>query len=240
LTSEGVLAVIPARFQSSRFPGKPLALIRGVPMIVRVMNRARSIGGVSEVIVATDHTGILETVREAGGEAVMTSESHSSGTSRISEAASGLDYDIILNIQGDEPLLPVRGVEDLIREMTEDRSVEMATLASFSGSGDELGSPDTVKVVFGANHNALYFSRAPLRCSENGFYRHIGIYGFRKQFLMEFVRLPAGDLEKVERLEQLRALENGFRIRVVTCDSRAAGVDRPEDIKRVEKMIDKN
>ncbi len=238
MTSEGVLAVIPARYGSSRFPGKPLALIKGIPMIVRVMNRARSVGGVSEVIVATDHSGILKTVREAGGRAVMTSGSHSSGTSRISEAASGMDYDIVLNIQGDEPLFPVRGVEDLVGVMKEDRSVKMATLASFSESSEELDSPDTVKVVFGTDRNALYFSRAALRCGENGFYRHIGIYGFRKRFLMEFARLPAGELERTEKLEQLRALENGFRIRVVTCVSQAGGVDRPEDIKRVEKMID--
>lgn len=239
MSSARALAVIPARYGSSRFPGKPLAVINGVPMILRVMRRTGDVRGISEVIVATDDQRIKDVVEEDGGRAVMTSSSHPSGTSRVAEVASQLDHDIVLNIQGDEPLLPVTGVEKLIETMAQDSSILMGTLASRSEDRAELGNPDTVKVVFDVNGDALYFSRSPLRCGENSFYRHIGIYGFRKAFLLEFEKLPDGSLEETERLEQLRALENGYRIRVVTCSASVVGVDRPEDIKRVEKLIDR-
>lgn len=238
MSSEAV-AVIPARYGSSRFPGKALALIGGVPMIIRVLRRARKIREAVEVIVATDDPRIKRVVEEDGGRAVMTDSSHQSGTSRVSEAARDLDYDIVVNIQGDEPLLPVGGVDKLINLMKKDRSVSMSTLASLSEDGEGLENPDTVKVVFDLNGSALYFSRAPLSFSPGVFYRHIGIYAFRKEFLLRFNRLPRGPLEKIESLEQLRALENGCRMKVITCDYNALGVDRPEDVKRVEKMIDK-
>ncbi|MBD3180096.1 MAG: 3-deoxy-manno-octulosonate cytidylyltransferase [Candidatus Latescibacteria bacterium] len=239
MSSARALAVIPARYASTRFPGKPLAPIGGVPMILRVLERTRGINNIDEAIVATDDRRIAEVVEKGGGRVVMTSRSHSSGTSRVAEAASGLDYDIVINIQGDEPLLPVRGVEELIEVMASDSSVQMGTLASISDKPEMLKDRDIVKVVFDLDGNALYFSRAPLPGGDNSFYRHIGIYGFRLGFLMKFSRIHPSPLEMAENLEQLRALENGYRIRVVTCDGGAPGVDRPEDIKRVEKLIDK-
>lgn len=233
-----VVAVIPARYASTRFPGKPLALINGTPMIVRVLRRAGEIRGVDSVIVATDDKRIADTVNAGGGRAVMTSKTHSNGTSRVCEIVSNSDCDIILNIQGDEPLLPVGGSEELIEVMKSEPAVKMATLASFSDSKEDISRSDIVKVVFDLAGNALYFSRSPIGVSDRGFYRHIGIYAYRRNFLLDYNNLPRGPLEKAESLEQLRALENGVDIRVVKCVEDSVGVDSPEDIKKVEIILD--
>lgn len=238
MSLQKVTAVIPARYGSERFPGKPLALINGTPMIVHVLRRAGSIKGVDSVLVATDDRRIADAVSAAGGRAVITSEYHDTGTSRVREVVFDNDCDIVLNIQGDEPLLPVKGVEKLIEVMKTDRSVKMGTLASFSDSETEMNSRDVVKVVFDLSGNALYFSRLPVGVSGGGFHRHIGIYIYRRSFLLEYENLPRGPLEKIESLEQLRALENGIDIRVITCRAVSGGVDRPEDIKRVESFFD--
>jgi 3-deoxy-manno-octulosonate cytidylyltransferase (CMP-KDO synthetase) len=238
LSLQKVIAVIPARYASTRFPGKPLALIKGIPMILRVLRRAEGVKGIDSVVVATDDTRIADVVNAGGGHAVMTSKSHDTGSSRVCEIASNNSCDIILNIQGDEPLLPVDGVEELVRVMKADPSVRMGTLASFSDSKAEMSSHDVVKVVFDLAGNALYFSRSPIGISDRGFYRHIGIYAYKRSFLLDYENLPRGPLEKVESLEQLRALENGVDIRVVTCNAVSIGVDRPEDIKRVEFFLD--
>ena len=255
---EQVLIVIPARYGSTRFAGKPLAVIGGLPMIVHVYRRASKIRNADMVIVATDDYRIKAVVEDAGGTAIMTAASHPTGTSRIAEAASKFPHGIVVNVQGDEPLLPVRSVEKLIDTMLSDKQLVMGTLASPATSPEDLTRPDVVKVVCDREGNALYFSRSPIpfpgsgapatpasgadappskaRCNPN-FLRHIGVYAFRRSFLFNFTRLKPGPLEKSESLEQLRALENGYPIRVVTCRSASIGVDRPEDLRTVEKAL---
>jgi 3-deoxy-manno-octulosonate cytidylyltransferase (CMP-KDO synthetase) len=232
-----VLAVIPARYGSTRFPGKPLAPIAGIPMILHVYRRAAQIGGVDRVVVATDDRRIFDVVENDGGTAVMTSKRHRTGTSRVCEVAARHRHGIILNIQGDEPLLPKRGVERLIEMMQVNRSVPMGTLAAPSADPSERASGDVVKAVIDLYGNALYFSRAPIPGGAGGVLRHIGIYAYRRSFLLRFGSLRRGSLERRESLEQLRALENGYPIRVVTCRAAGVGVDTPGDIKRVEKRI---
>lgn len=233
-----VLAVIPARYASTRFPGKPLASIGGVPMILRVYRRAARCRGIDRVIVATDDHRIKTVVEEGGGEAVMTAGTHRTGTSRVAEIAHIFKYGIVLNIQGDEPLLPVRGVERLIEVMIADRNVPMGTLAAPAAAGEDFKNPDVVKVVCDLDGNALYFSRSPVPNAAVRYLRHVGIYAYRRMFLLRYGSMKRGPLEKLESLEQLRALENGYRIRVVQCRAKALGVDRPWDIKRVEKLLE--
>ena len=231
------LAVIPARYGSTRFPGKPLAPIGGLPMILHVYRKAARIKGVDTVVVATDDERIRRVVEDDGGTALLTRKSHPTGTSRVAEGAERYTHQIVLNIQGDEPLLPKRGIERLIEAMREDAKILMGTLATPSADPKELQNPDIVKVVCSKAGDALYFSRSPIPHAGGRFLKHIGVYGFRKRFLLRFASLPRGPLEKGERLEQLRALENGAAIRVVTCRAATIGVDRPSDIKRVEKRI---
>ena len=251
------LVVIPARYGSTRFEGKPLALIGGIPMIVHVMNRAAKIRNADAVIVATDDERIKSVVEEAGGVAVMTKRTHPTGTSRVGEAAGYFLHGIVVNVQGDEPLLPVRPVENLIAVMQDDPLLGMGTLASPANEFDDLFRADVVKVVTNGEGDALYFSRSPIpypmfapeagstagraesrkRPSGIHFLRHIGVYAYRREFLFGYNDLHRGPLERRERLEQLRALENGYRIGVVTCRSAAIGVDRPEDVERIQKLL---
>ncbi len=234
-----VLVVIPARYGSTRFPGKPLAKIDGTEMILHVVRRAGKIRGVDKVVVATDDTRIMDIVTLDGSIAVMTSKAHKTGTSRVAEVASGARYGIIINIQGDEPILPVRGVEKLIAVMKAQRSIVMGTLAVKTDDPGAFANRDVVKVVTSRDGNALYFSRSCLPYQAGSFLRHTGIYAYRRSFLLRYGKLRRGPLEKTEGLEQLRALENGFDIRVVICGEKSLGVDTPEDIKRVEKRIRK-
>ncbi len=237
MNKTGVLIVIPARYGSTRFPGKPLALIGGREMILHVVEGASRIKGADRVVVATDDSRILDVVVSSGAEAVMTSKSHRNGTSRVCEVASKTRYGIIVNIQGDEPVVPVRGVERLIAAMRDDRKIVMGTLAARADGAKELNDRDVVKVVVSKNGDALYFSRSPVPFGAGSFLRHIGVYAFRRDFLLGYSGMGKGPLEKREDLEQLRALENGYSIRVITCRGKSLGVDRPEDIKRVEKRI---
>jgi 3-deoxy-D-manno-octulosonate cytidylyltransferase len=250
------LIVIPARYGSTRFEGKPLAKIGGEPMIVHVMNRAAKIRNADAVIVATDDDRIKGVVDDAGGIAVMTERTHPTGTSRVREAAGYFLHGIIVNVQGDEPLLPVRAVEQLIAVMQADPGLVMGTLAAPAGDFDDLFRPDVVKVVCDLDGNALYFSRSPMpypgfaaeakqgtrrvtRADLKGlrYLRHIGVYAFRRPFLFDYKELRRGPLERREGLEQLRALENGYRIGVVTTRSTSIGVDRPEDVTRIRKLL---
>ena len=251
------LVVIPARYGSTRFEGKPLAKIAGVPMIVHVMNRAAKIRNADAVIVATDDERIKGVVEEAGGVAVMTKRTHPTGSSRVCEAAGYFLHGIVVNVQGDEPLLPVRAVENLIASMQADPLLAMGTLASPASDFDDLFRADVVKVVTNVEGDALYFSRSPIpypmfaagaepaagraksRKAPQGlsYLRHIGVYAFRREFLFGYNELRRGPLERHERLEQLRALENGYRIGVVTCRSASIGVDRPEDVTRIQKIL---
>ena len=234
-------AVIPARYGSTRFPGKVLAELCGKPMIQWVYEKAAA-SIADEVIIATDEPKVAKVVEGFGGRAVMTSPNHPSGTDRISEAVQGLDCDIIINVQGDEPLIPTSVIDGLIRKMQEDASIEMSTVAVPRLRSEIENDPNKVKVVFDERNFALYFSRSIVPYLREGgkdakTYLHWGIYGYRRETLERFVRLPEGRLESCEKLEQLRALENGIRIYVMLSDLESIGVDTPEDLKRAEMKI---
>ncbi len=234
--------IIPARFASERLPGKPLADICGKPMIVRVLERALEARGVSRAVVATDDERIAGAVRDAGGEVVMTPSDCPSGSDRCAHAALALGpLDVVVNVQGDEPLLDPGAIEALLGAF-EDPGVVMATLARPLERA-ERENPNVVKVVCDRRGDALYFSRAaiPFRRGapeiEASGGAHVGIYGFRADFLQAFTRLSPTPLEQIEKLEQLRALEHGYPIRVIGTGYRSIGVDTPEDLERVRRIV---
>jgi 3-deoxy-manno-octulosonate cytidylyltransferase (CMP-KDO synthetase) len=240
------VVVIPARYESTRFPGKPLAIIAGRPMIEHVYRRAAAARQVDRVIVATDDARIAEAVAAFGGEAVMTRRDHPTGTDRLAEVAATLDCDIVINVQGDEPLVAPSMIERAIQPFATDRSIVMTSLRTRLTSRAEYLDPNVVKVVVDSRDVALYFSRSPIPCDRDAgpdapppaaAWRHIGLYGYRRDFLGVFTRLPATPLERTERLEQLRALEHGFRIVVAETTHRAVGVDTPSDLAEVEAMV---
>ena len=237
-----VIAVIPARYGSTRFPGKPLADIAGKPMIQWVYECAAACKTVDQVLVATDDERILERVAAFGGQAVMTSSEHTTGTDRIAEAVAGMEGDIILNLQGDEPLMPA-DVIDVLIERLQNSEAEMGTVAVPFGLTDrDPADENAVKVVVDDDGYALYFSRAQIPFHRKGGKAvapllHWGVYAYRRDFLTKFVTWPAGRLEACEMLEQLRALENGARILVIQASSQTLGVDLPEDVKKVEQIL---
>ena len=233
-------AIIPARFASTRFPGKVLAEICGKPMIQWVYEKA-SASIADEVLIATDSRHVVEAVEGFGGKVVMTSEKHPSGTDRICEAAAGLDCDIIINVQGDEPLIPVEVINDLITLMRKNKEIEMGTVA-VPATRAVLADPNKVKVVTDNSGFALYFSRSVIPCLRDGgvdtpVFLHWGIYAYRKAVLEKFVAMPEGRLEACEKLEQLRALENGIRIYVMHSSLQSIGVDTPEDLQLAEVKL---
>ncbi len=236
-----VFGIIPARYASTRFPGKPLAVLQGKPMVQWVYERVQS-SEVCDLAVATDDDRIADCVRGFGGKVVMTSPDHASGTDRCGEAARSMhpsDNDVIINIQGDEPLISPREIH-LLASAFEDRSVQIATLVNPFQEEGLLHNPNVVKVVKAKNGNVLYFSRLSIPyLRENAtppknYFRHIGIYAYRYGALKEIVKLPTSELENSEKLEQLRWLENGYTIRALECDYQGIGVDTPEDLKNVE------
>ena len=235
-------AIIPARFASTRFPGKVLAELCGKPMIQWVYEKAVA-SVVDEVLIATDDERVVEAVEAFGGVAVMTSPDHPSGTDRICEAASGLDCDIIINIQGDEPLIPVEVINDLVTLMQSNPEIEMGTVG-VPAERDVLADPNRVKVVVDNFDFALYFSRSLIPFLREGgidcpALLHWGIYSYRKAILEQFVALPEGQLEACEKLEQLRALENGIKIYLMRSSLESIGVDTPDDLKEAEfKLIE--
>jgi 3-deoxy-manno-octulosonate cytidylyltransferase (CMP-KDO synthetase) len=231
------LGIIPVRYGSKRFPGKPLAPIRGKPMVQWVFENARRATRLDRLIVATDDERILKTALDFGAEACLTSPDHASGTERVSEAAEAHDHPIVINIQGDEPLLEP-GAVDLLIEALQDGAVAMATLAARSRDLSRLKDPHTVKVVTDSAGYALYFSRSAVpHGATDWFWEHIGIYGYQKEFLHRFPRLEKTRLERTEGLEQLRALEHGFRIKVLPTEYSTLSVDTPADIIRVERKL---
>ena len=242
-----VVAIIPARYHSNRFEGKPLASIMGRPMIQHVVERARQVSLLSRVVVATDDERIAAVVRSFGGEVVLTRGDHATGTDRLAEAASLVDIseqDIIVNIQGDQPLFPAEVVAQVAGPLLEDPALPMATLIYKIVRPEEINDPNHVKTVFDRHGNALYFSRASIPFQRNPeephrptYYKHLGFYAYRKGFLLTFVGLPEGEWERFEKLEQLRALEYGYRIRVVLTDHDSIEVDTPRDIERVEEVL---
>lgn len=240
-----ITAIIPARYSSTRLPGKPLLDIAGKPMIQHVYERAQRAELVKGVIVATDDTRILDAVKGFGGEALMTSDAHKSGTDRLAEVAKGLKSDIIVNIQGDEPLIEPAMIDEAIRPLVEDSSIVMGSLKAEIRDGAELNNPNVVKVVVDRNDFALYFSRYPVPYFRDasplslltGHFKHIGIYVYRSDFLLQYATMPQTPLEEAEKLEQLRALENGYRIKVPTTRFQSIGVDTEEDLDRVRRII---
>ncbi len=229
--------IIPARYASTRFPGKPLATILGKPMISMVYENARRARRLGELLVATDDERIMKACADLGIPARMTSPNHGSGTERAAEVARGLDAGLIINIQGDEPVLDP-GMIDALVEALQDPSVLMASLMTRVKDPAAFEDLNRVKVVVDKDRNALYFSRTPIPCrAPEGFFQHIGIYGYRKEFLFRFCALPPSELERSERLEQLRALENGYRIRMVETAHSTLSVDTPRDIIEVERYL---
>jgi 3-deoxy-manno-octulosonate cytidylyltransferase (CMP-KDO synthetase) len=239
-----VLGVIPARFQSSRLPGKPLMLIGGKPMIQRVYENARAASCLDELIVATDDQRIYDTVVAFGGKVEMTAADHPTGTDRLAEVARRNQAEIIINIQGDEVMITGAVIDAVTRPLLDDPALVMITAKKRLTDPEQIKEASVVKVVTDAAGNALYFSRSPIPYPRNPqlaeYWQHIGLYGYRRDFLLQYSQMPQSTLELTESLEQLRALANGYRIRVAEVNFEAIGVDTPEDLERVRKIFDKN
>ncbi|HEX8633689.1 MAG TPA: 3-deoxy-manno-octulosonate cytidylyltransferase [Pyrinomonadaceae bacterium] len=258
-TRISAVAIIPARFNSTRLPGKPLLDICGRPMIVRVCERALAARNVSRVLVATDDERIRDAVRAAGYEAMMTRAEHLSGSDRLAEAALALDagVDLIVNVQGDEPQISPRAIERAVAALQDDTEAACATTCEAVGGAGDVLSPDVVKVVSDGQGRALYFSRSPIPYPREAvrrfgslaaaleiepalladFRKHTGLYVYRRAFLLEYARWPQSALERAESLEQLRMLEHGAKIRVVETEEKSTGVDTPADLERVRAMF---
>jgi 3-deoxy-manno-octulosonate cytidylyltransferase (CMP-KDO synthetase) len=242
-----IAGVIPARWASTRLPGKSLVNLCGRPMICHVVERVKKSVKLDCVIVATDDQRIIDAIDIDGVTCVMTASEHPSGTDRVAEAVSKLaDIDIVINIQGDEPLINPDLIDILAEEMSNDSSWDMATAVTPIKSIDELNNPSVVKAVFGADSQALYFSRAPIPFNrdfvdfeEFDAWRHLGIYAYTRDFLEKLVKTPPCMLEKIEKLEQLRALHIGCRMLVIQTEDDGVGVDTPEDVAAVESLMKK-
>jgi 3-deoxy-manno-octulosonate cytidylyltransferase (CMP-KDO synthetase) len=243
------VGIVPARWGATRFPGKLLADLQGLPVIGHVLRQAEACAGLDQLLVATDDQRIADVVTAGGGRAVMTSPEHKSGTDRVAEVAAGLDrFDVVVNIQGDEPLIRPQTIQNLVAAFA-DPSVEIATIKTHLRSLEELASPHVVKVVCNALGDALYFSRFPIPFSRNsnvdlghdtglGF-KHVGLYAYRRRTLLELARMAPSPLERAEGLEQLRFLEGGYRIRVLYTPEDSVGVDTPQDLEQIRALISK-
>jgi 3-deoxy-manno-octulosonate cytidylyltransferase (CMP-KDO synthetase) len=236
-----VIAIIPARYDSTRFPGKALAILNGKPIIQLVYEAAMKTELFSEVIVATDDERIYTVVNGFQGLAVMTSPTHKSGSDRIAEVAQNIDCDVVFNIQGDEPFITKQPLSDL-KDVFHDHTVQVASLLHEIKDSCEIEDPGNVKVICDRLGNALYFSRAQIPFDRDGkypvtYWKHIGVYAYRKKTLLRFVATPQGNLERIESLEQLRLLENGIPIRMVRTSYKGIGIDTPEDLEKARKLI---
>ena len=236
-----VLCIIPARYASTRLPGKPLRDIAGLPMIRRVYERASQAQRLETVLVATDDERIYDAVLRYGGKSMMTAKTHPTGTDRLAEAAMAYpEMDLVINVQGDEPLIEPSLIDDLAGLFEDAPDLQMATVMTEMKDEEEAKNPNNVKVVTDAAGYALYFSRSLLPYPRNPgkvpVYKHIGIYAYRRDFLLRFAKLSPTPLEQAESLEQLRALENGYRIRVLKTDCRFVGVDTEEDLALVNRI----
>jgi 3-deoxy-manno-octulosonate cytidylyltransferase (CMP-KDO synthetase) len=252
-----VVAIIPARYASTRLPGKPLIEIAGKPMILRVVDRARQTASISRVIVATDDERVFQVGAAAGVEVVMTSPEHATGTDRLAEVAAEIDAEIIVNVQGDEPLIEPATIEAAVAPLIADRSIVMSTTCEPIESVEDALKPNVVKVVVDRDGFAVCFSRNPIpfpraAVMEHGsikaalrarpellktFKKHTGLYAYRRDFLLTYAKLPPTPLEQSEMLEQLRALEHGYKVKVVAVASRSIGVDTPEDLRLVRRIL---
>ena len=259
IQKQNVIAIIPARLFSTRLVNKLLLELNGKPLILHTLEQAKKARNISRVIVATDSEAILKVVEASGNEAILTSEKHQSGSDRIAEVAETLpENSIIVNVQGDEPLIPPATIDSAVEAILADDSIQMATTCEVIKNINDVLSPDVVKVVTDANGFALYFSRSPIPFPREmirryynfesvprmdgdfpALYRkHTGLYVYRREFLLKFAKLEQTNLEKIEMLEQLRALENGARIKVVEVTESSVGVDTAEDFKRVRMILE--
>jgi len=241
-----VVIVIPARFGSTRLPGKPLVSLAGKPMIQRVYERAKLATLADRVIVATDDERIVKAVESFGGTARMTRPDHRTGTERVAEVAAHEKGDVFVNVQGDEPLLDPVAVDAAVNALLEEPAASIATVATPIKTPADIMDPNVVKTVLDFDNNGLYFSRAPIPWVRDTtskiqvrHLKHLGLYVFQRDALLEYPTLPQGELERIEQLEQLRWLENGWKIRVAEVEHDAISVDVPEDIDRVEKLLQK-
>jgi 3-deoxy-manno-octulosonate cytidylyltransferase (CMP-KDO synthetase) len=239
-----VVAVIPSRFASTRLPGKPLVTLGGKPMVQHVYERTKRAQTVHKVLVATDDPRIMDAVKAFGGEARMTRADHRTGTERIAEVAVHEPGDIFVNVQGDEPLIDPASIDTAVAALLEEPPAQIATVATPIRHANDIMDPNVVKTVLDFDDNALYFSRAPVPWVRDTrqkihvkYWKHLGLYVFQREALLEYPTLPQGELEKIEQLEQLRWLENGWRVRVAEVPRDAVSVDVPEDIPRVEKLL---
>jgi len=241
-----VVVVIPARYGSTRLPGKPLLSLAGKPMIQRVYERAKLASRADRVMVATDDERIAEAVKNFGGEARMTRMEHRSGTERVAEVAAHVEGEVFVNVQGDEPLFDPAAVDTAVDALLEEPLASIATVATPIKVPADIMDPNVVKTVLDFDGNALYFSRAPIPWVRDSaskiqvrHLKHLGLYVFQREALLEYATLPQGELERIEQLEQLRWLENGWKIRVAEVEHDAISVDVAEDVARVEKLLEK-
>ncbi len=249
-----IIAIIPSRYGSTRFPGKSLAMIRDKPMIQWVYERTSRSRLVNRVVVATDDERIRKTVEGFGGEAVMTSPGHATGTDRIAEVARSIDCDLVVNVQGDEPLIHPDMIDQTASPLSADPSIPMGTVCRRIEDRKEAFDPNVVKVVLDSSQFALYFSRAPIPWDRDQWagqeslrtmalsavmYKHIGLYVYRRNFLLAFADMPQTRLEAIEKLEQLRVLESGYRIKAVITEHESFGVDIPEDLGKILQQLEK-
>lgn len=237
-----IVAIIPARYGSTRFPGKALAELMGRPMIEHVYKQVRKVEEIDRVIVATDDKRIYRAIEKCGGEAFLTSSEHQSGTDRISAVARKMECDLVINVQGDEPLVDPGMIKEAFSPLLGNNEYVMSTLKKQIVDETEINDPNVVKVVADKEDNALYFSRSPIpypRQKGFNYYKHIGLYVYRRNFLLKYSQLEQTSLEKSESLEQLRALENGYQIKVIETKYNSIGVDTPADLARVEKIMER-
>ena len=236
-----IACIIPARYGSTRLPGKPLAMIGDKPMIQRVYEQVSKATEIEQVIVATDDQRVYDAVVAFGGQAMMTRPDHLTGTDRLAEVAvTHTEIDVIINVQGDEPLIDASVIDALAREFKEDSSLQMGTVGC-PLLEEEYNEPSAVKVIVNRLGNAMYFSRSLIPYPRNAFVqpplKHVGMYGYQRQFLLDYAKMEPTPAELTESLEQLRALENGYTIRVITTDQRFVGVDTREDLDRVNEIF---
>ncbi len=243
-TSPKVVVVIPSRFGSTRLPGKPLVTLAGKSMVQRVYERAKLATTVHQVLVATDDQRIIDAVRAFGGEARMTRSDHRTGTERIAEVAAHEAGEVFVNVQGDEPLIDPAAIDTAVHTLLEEPQASVATVATPIRQPKDIMDPNVVKTVLDFDNNALYFSRAPIPWVRDttqkvhvNYWKHLGLYVFQRDALLEYPTLPQGELERIEQLEQLRWMENGWKIRVGEVPHDAVSVDVPEDVTRVEELL---
>ncbi len=242
MNSFRVVAMIPARYEATRFPGKLLKDLAGKPVIIRTLEAILQTDLFEEVYVVTDSEEIAESVKSHNGKVIKSKRNHQTGSDRIAEAAAQVEADIIINVQGDEPFVNKESLEKLIQTLRDDKtgSIDIATLVFPISESSDINNPNNVKVVFDENNKALYFSRSPIpfEIGEKAtYYQHIGVYAFKKEALLRFSKLPMSNLEKIEKLENLRFLENDMKVKVVLVSEKSVGIDTPEDLEKAIKLF---